>query len=70
MTFVKFIISACLASMPGVTTLPAHADVVVVVSRDSTISSIDRQQLSYIFLGRPYRLPNGAGGMTAPDLLS
>ncbi|MGV6853278.1 MAG: hypothetical protein ACWA5R_14025 [bacterium] len=36
-----------------------HAQIVVVVSKDSDISSLDKQDVSNIFLSRTKRFPNG-----------
>ncbi len=50
---------ALLAISPTLTGAPARADVVAVVSANSTVQALSSDQLADIFLGRVSRFPNG-----------
>jgi ABC-type phosphate transport system substrate-binding protein len=53
------IVIALLAISPTLTGAPAGADVVAVVSAQSTVQALTSDQLADIFLGRVSRFPNG-----------
>ena len=55
---VKWVIAAVLAVMATVANV-ARAEVVVVVSPDNPLSSLNKKQLSNIFLGKSSRFPGG-----------
>jgi ABC-type phosphate transport system substrate-binding protein len=60
MTFRSFTKSAALALALTLVVNTVAADVVAVVSKTSTITSLSNAQLTDIFLGKVSRFPNGA----------